>query len=154
MDSSLSTICKQERPFAAILDTGCQNVAPLVSTVLVSANNLTSFYSDIPTNVPMRGGPTGTILADDLASFFTVDLHVTLEAGGLGTTDFWTYGDLNGNYASGVTCNDGTDNTSAYTGYIGSPLASAVGWNSVQAANCDQAYKVLCICYRPVAAGG
>ncbi|WP_243402044.1 hypothetical protein [Leptospira haakeii] len=154
LDPSLSTICKQERPFAAILDAGCQSVAPLVSTPGVSANNLTSLYADIPTNLPMRGGPTGTILADDLASFFTVDLHVTLEAAGLGSTDFWTYGDANGNYASGVTCNDGSDNTNAFTGYIGSPLLSAVGWNNVMAANCDQAYKVFCICYRPVSGGG
>ncbi|TGK04562.1 hypothetical protein EHO58_11735 [Leptospira selangorensis] len=154
LDSSLSTICKQERAFAPILDVGCQSVAPLVSTLLVSANNLTSLYTDIPTNLPMRGGPTGTILADDLASFFTVDLHVTLEAAGLGSTDFWTYGDLNGNYASGVTCNDGSDNSNAFTGYVGTPLASAVGWNSVFAAGCDQAYKVFCICYRPVSGGG
>lgn len=155
LDASLQTICKQERPLAAILDTGCQDVAPLVSTLAVSANNLTSLYSTIPTNVPMRGGPTGTILADDLNSFYSLDLHVTLEAGGLGTANFWTYGDGTGNYASGVTCNDGDDNTSANTGYIGSPLFSAAGtWNNVQAANCDQAYRILCICYRPVAAGG
>ncbi|MEI1279720.1 hypothetical protein V6Z05_15425 [Leptospira venezuelensis] len=155
LDASLQTICKQERIFASVLDTGCQNVAPLVSTSLTSANNLASFYSDIPTNLPMRGGPTGLILADDLASFFTLDLHITMEAAGLGTTEFWTYGDGNGNYAAGVTCNDGDDNTSASTGYIGSPLFSAAGtWNNVQAANCDQAYKVFCICYRPNNSGG
>ncbi|GBF38874.1 putative lipoprotein [Leptospira johnsonii] len=150
LDPSLQTICKQERTFASILDTGCQSVAPLVSTLAVSANNLTSFYSDIPTNSPMRGGPTGTILADDLASFFSLDLHVTLEAGGLGSTNFWTYGDGTGNYASGVTCNDGDDNTSSNTGYVGSPLLSAAGtWNSVQAETCDNAFRILCICYRP-----
>ncbi|TGK44513.1 hypothetical protein [Leptospira andrefontaineae] len=155
LDASLQTICKQERTFASILDSGCQSVAPLVSTLAVSANNLTSLYADIPTNLPMRGGPTGIILADDLASFFSLDLHVTLEAGGLGTTEFWTYGDGTGNYAAGVTCNDGDDNTSAFTGYIGSPLLSAAGtWNNVQAANCDQAYKVFCICYRPVSPPG
>ncbi|TGN03346.1 hypothetical protein [Leptospira dzoumogneensis] len=155
LDSSLSTICKQERPFAPILDVGCESTAALVSTSLVYANNLTSLYADIPTNIPMRGGPTGTILADDLASFFTLDLHVTLEAGGLGSTNFWTYSDVSGNYASGGTCNDGIDNTTAYGGYAGSPLLSTVDtWFNVQAPTCDQALRILCICYRPDTSGG
>ncbi|MGJ4744838.1 hypothetical protein ACQV5M_00630 [Leptospira sp. SA-E8] len=150
LDPSLQSICAGARVVAPIINTTCQNVIPLVSTLAVSVNNTTSFYADFPTTgVPVRG-PSGIKVAADFTNFLTVDLETSLSAAGLGDISFWTYSDITGNYASGTTCLDGTDNTSSSQGYTGiSTSVTAGSWFGVSAPTCDQSFPILCICYEP-----
>ncbi len=150
LDASLQTICKSERAFAPIVNTTCQSMIPLVSTLTVSVNNTTALYADFQTTgVPVRG-PTGTLIADDFTSFLTLDLQVSLQTAGLGNITFWTYSDGTGNYDGSSNCSDGDDNTISFSGDVGvSNLATAGTWFNTNAFTCDQAHYVLCICYNP-----
>ncbi|EMK00917.1 putative lipoprotein [Leptospira sp. B5-022] len=150
LDSSLNFLCGQERIFSNIIDTKCSKYAPLVSTTLVSASSLNALYADLPTTgVPIRG-PFGTQISLDFANLFTVNLDVTLEAGGLGNQTFWSFGDGNGD-AAADNCNNGEDDGALSTlGQIGNTQVSTQGsWFATDIRSCAQPHKILCLCYVP-----
>lgn len=155
LNPSLQTICSQDRPFAPIIDYGCQSVAPLVSTGNVSASNLTSLYASISTTIPVRG-PSGTIISDDLTSLFASDLKTSLSEAGIINSSYWSFSDAAGNFYAANSCNNGEDNTSSYTGYVGSPTVVAFeSWyGGGVGVPCNEQHPVICICYRPVESGG
>lgn len=155
LDSSLHTICSQERPFVPIIDFGCQNVAPFIATSVVGANNLTSLYADIPTNIPVRG-PSGTIVSDDLPSVFSLDLKTSFSNAGISNSSFWAFADAAGNFYAANSCNNGEDNTGSYAGYVGSPtiVAFESWYGGGVGVPCSESHPIICICYRPVASGG
>ncbi|WP_244244849.1 hypothetical protein [Leptospira koniambonensis] len=154
LDSSLNTICQQERLFSNIIDSKCSKYAPLVSTPTVSASSLNALYGDLPTTgVPIRG-PFGTIIAQDYSNLFAVDLNISLEGAGLGNQTFWSFGDGGGG-AAADNCSNGNDGTSSSLGQAGNTLVKTVdSWFATDIYSCSQQHKVLCLCYVPTSGGG
>ncbi|WP_243396216.1 hypothetical protein [Leptospira hartskeerlii] len=155
LDPSLNFICGQQRIFSNIIDTKCSKYAPLVSTSLTPAASLNTSYSDFPTTgVPIRG-PFGTIIAQDYANLFAVDLEDTMVSAGIADQTVWSFSDGNGVYDTTNNCSNGDDDGSLSTfGSAGSTaLKNQASWFNTGTRSCSELHSILCLCYVPTSGG-